>query len=250
MPNNHTMQKAQPEIFFSYAWGGESEPYALALYESLQKAGYKGIMDRYAVGYKESFTEFMKRIGRGSFIIVLVNDKYLKSDFCMFEFLEIFRKSSSELNEMGAKLFPIVFNDAKLRDFKDALAYANFWKAQANDLDATLTDIGRRYTTGWNDTYKVFDEISTNIGDFAKWLRGHNTLSPDKLAENDFAIIKQAIAEREAWLATQTDDATIKQTDDATIKQTIINIYNDGAKIGQQNIDSDVNNSGTHFNVS
>lgn len=43
------------------------------------------------------------------------------------------------------------------------------------------------------------------------------------------------------------DDLNISQEKKST--NTTINIYNDGAKIGQQNIDSEVNNNQSNFNV-
>lgn len=235
------MQKAQPEIFFSYAWGGETEPYALALYESLQKAGYKGIMDRYAVDYKESFTDFMKRIGRGAIIIMVVSDKYLRSPFCMFELLEIYRKSSSELGEMAAKVFPVVMGDANIYDDAGILQYTKYWRQKTKKLgDNMMDDMDLVDTVDFGTKLKRYNEIANNVTNFGLWLQDIRVDKPEKLAENDFAIIKAAIAEQIAKAATENNDTTKGKT---------IIINNNGAKIGQQNIDSNVDNSGATFNV-
>src|SRR5689334_4833282 len=102
------------EIFFSYAWDnqneeGESrEKIVNDLYETLKKENYNVVRDKTDLRYKGLISDFMRRIGKGNYIVVAISDKYLKSQYCMFELLEIFRKSNSDKDTFKEKIFPIV----------------------------------------------------------------------------------------------------------------------------------------------
>ena len=201
------MQKAQPEIFFSYAWGGEKEEYAIALYDALKANCHKVVMDRHDVQYRESFTQFMLRIGRGAIIVLVVSDKYLRSPFCMFELLEIYRKSNSELGEMAAKVIPVVMGDANIYDDAGILQYTKYWRQKTKDLSKGMTDeMDLVDTVDFGTKLKRYNEIANNITHFALWLQDIRVDKPEKLAENGFAIIKQAIKERKKLLTQQAPD--------------------------------------------
>ncbi|MEO5998942.1 MAG: hypothetical protein ABIN89_19385 [Chitinophagaceae bacterium] len=45
----------------------------------------------------------MKRIGTGKAVVVVIGDRYLKSPYCMFELLEIYRN-----RDFIDRIFPIV----------------------------------------------------------------------------------------------------------------------------------------------
>lgn len=69
----------QPEIFLSYAWGGESENIVNDLDNVFQKKDITLIRDKRDLGFKGIITEFMRRIGKGQAVVVVISDKYLKS---------------------------------------------------------------------------------------------------------------------------------------------------------------------------
>jgi internalin A len=235
------MQRDQPEIFFSYAWGGDKEEYAISLYNALQAEGYQVVVDRHEVQYRESFTQFMQRMGRGAFIIVVISDKYLRSPYCMFELLEIYRKSDSEIIEMAAKIFPVVMSDADIYTDIGILQYTKYWRQKTNDLRNGMKDeMDLVDTVDFGTKLKRYNEIANNMTNFGLWLQETNIPKPEVLAANNFEIIKTAIAKHVAKATTENNDTTTSKT---------IIINNNDTKIGQQNIDSDVNNSGANFNL-
>ncbi|HVF81397.1 MAG TPA: TIR domain-containing protein [Flavisolibacter sp.] len=81
---------SQPEIFPSYAWGGDSEKIVNDLDTAFQKKGIVLTRDKRDLGFKGIITAFMQRIGKGQGVVVVISDKYLKSPYCMFELLEIY----------------------------------------------------------------------------------------------------------------------------------------------------------------
>jgi tetratricopeptide (TPR) repeat protein len=190
------MHKTQPDIFFSYAWGGEKEEIALRLYQHLQQEGYKVNIDRYDVAYKGNIVQFMKRMGRASFIVVVISDKYLKSPYCMFELLEIFRKSNSDLDEMLAKIYPIVMDDAQIFTPEGIAGYIKYWKAKAASLKKEINEVELEYAAELVGDFKTRHEIALNIGLLTKMLGDIKSLGPEELSENNFATITAALAAR------------------------------------------------------
>ena len=51
----------------------------------------------------------MQQIGQGNCILVIISDKYLKSENCMFELLEI-----ANHGDIYDRIFPIVLGDANI----------------------------------------------------------------------------------------------------------------------------------------
>jgi internalin A len=91
------LPKCQPEVFVSYAWGDTAQ---IASEESHQRQGLVGqmcktlkkegsnvIRDTNAMRTGDQISVFMKRIGRGDHVIVVLSDKYLRSPYCMAELI-------------------------------------------------------------------------------------------------------------------------------------------------------------------
>lgn len=191
------------EIFFSYAWGnsketGESlENIVNELYESLKADGLNVKRDKEEIGYKDSINEYMKRLGRGRIAIVFISDKYLKSPNCMIELLSLYRNSNSNVDELKEKIFPFVLSDAKkIYDPFDRLDFVEYWVDKKKQLEERINRIGLGPTIEiiGND-YQHYMEIANNIALLTNLFKDLNTLKPALLKENDFEIIKQAIAD-------------------------------------------------------
>ncbi len=64
------MMNQSHEIFVSYAWERQSQDIVEQLSIAFQTKGINLIKDKQNLAYKESITDFMKRIGRSNGIIV------------------------------------------------------------------------------------------------------------------------------------------------------------------------------------
>jgi TIR domain len=74
---------SKPEVFLSYAWGGESEKIVNELDTAFKAKGIVLVRDKRDLGFKGMITDFMKRIGKGQAVVVVISDKYLESPYCM-----------------------------------------------------------------------------------------------------------------------------------------------------------------------
>jgi hypothetical protein len=81
----------RPEVFVSYKWNGPGDGLVDELQARLAERGVPLVRDRSAMRYRDSIRDFMRRLGGGKCIVVVVDDGYLRSPDCMFELTEIAR---------------------------------------------------------------------------------------------------------------------------------------------------------------
>jgi TIR domain len=202
MTNNTVKNQENPKIYFSYAWkdarevGESREKIVQELYDSLKADGYNLKRDKEELGYTQSIKEFMDEIGQSDFIIVAISDKYLKSSYCMYEMLKIYRQSNSNIDELKRKIYPIVLGDAKIHDPSDMLDYVIYWQDEKTLLEGKINKVGFDAASAVIPDFKNYKEIMDNVGLISAMLRDMNTLSPAMLSADNFGEIKKAIGER------------------------------------------------------
>ena len=176
------------EIFFSYAWRGESENIVNKIDQAFQKRGAKVIRDKRDLNYKGSIKEFMERIGRGQGIVVVISDKYLKSKNCMFELIQI-----AENKQFKDRIFPVVLSDAVIYDAVKRIEYIRYWEAKKKELDAAIKSVGSENLQGITDDINLYDTIRDEIAKLTDILQDMNTLTPDMHRDSDFQTLYDAV---------------------------------------------------------
>lgn len=167
------------------------------LYDSLNEDGlYELKRDKKDNGYKKSIREFMRQIGGGEFVVVVVSDKYLKSSNCMFELLEIFRKSNSKPEEFKERVFPVVLPDAKIYDPIDRLGYVEFWVEKYQELEEKIKKVGLANAKSTMPELDTYYEIRESVGHLGGILADLNASNPQNLKKDNFDVIKNSIVER------------------------------------------------------
>lgn len=179
---------SQPEIFISYAWGGESENIVNELDNAFQKKGIVLIRDKRDLGFKGMITEFMQRIGKGQAVVVVISDKYLKSPYCMFELLEIYRNL-----DFKNRIFPIVLKDANIFDPKPRMEYYEYWKVKMQELDDLVAKSGTASINVIGDDFKYSKKIFDNYGEIANILKDINSLTPEMHEADNFKTLIDAV---------------------------------------------------------
>ncbi|WP_075351996.1 toll/interleukin-1 receptor domain-containing protein [Algoriphagus marinus] len=124
------------QVFISYAWGGESEQVANELEAILKSNQIDLIRDKNDLGFKGLIREFMKQIGKGDFVVLIISDKYLKSKNCMFELMEVAKRES-----FLDRIFPIVLPDAAIYDGLGILGYLKYWDKKLKDLNSSAKEL-------------------------------------------------------------------------------------------------------------
>src|SRR5690606_37448748 len=110
-------------VYISHAWGGESEQIVQEIYKRCRKAGLNILLDHKDLGYRESISSFMKDLGRADAIILVVSNKYLHSEYCMYELLQIY-----ENQNILSRIFPIVLDEVSIAKSTERLDLVKYWE--------------------------------------------------------------------------------------------------------------------------
>jgi len=180
-PDNDVKQKpsgpigVNSGIYISYAWGGDSEKIVDLLDTELQERNIKVIRDKRDLGYKGSITEFMKDIGKGNKVIVIISKKYLESDNCMFELTQVY-----ENKDFKERIFPIVLKDADFYDPVKRGEYIKYWERKIVKLDEMIKSFERGTDIlDLNKELNNYNKIRTLFSGISFILKDMNTLSPE-----------------------------------------------------------------------
>lgn len=186
----------KPQIFFSYAWGQEREQFVDKLYDSLKEDGYHVIRDKVSLGYKGVISQFMTSIGKGQFIVVAISDKYLTSEFCMFELFEIFRNSKMEKEELVKRIYPVCIENLNLNSPAVIARYLKFWENRELEWEQMIKDNSGGISEEQQADYTRVKRIIAYLGSLLDFLSDVNFLDQQQLSEDNFQQIKAAIQAR------------------------------------------------------
>ena len=127
------------EIFVSYSWANKAYPdhevHVDKLCDEAETRGIKIWRDKNDLGIGQSIDVFMNDLSQSRRCFIFLSEKYLKSEFCMYELYHVWRWSRShpELFHDRVHIFNI---DAKIFTIPDRLKIARHWKAQYGNYAA------------------------------------------------------------------------------------------------------------------
>ncbi len=179
----------QLQVFISYAWGGESEQVADEIETIFKSYQIKLIRDKNELGFKGLIRDFMRQIGKGDFVILIISDKYLKSKNCMFELMEVAKREA-----FLDRIFPIVLPDAAIYDGLGILSYLKYWDKKLMDLNASAKELEslEKISTIQNEI-NLFAEIRATIDDLAGKLSNMNTLTLEIMRNKSYQPLIEAL---------------------------------------------------------
>jgi hypothetical protein len=185
---------SNPEIFVSYAWKGESEQLVDQLCAAFAAKGYQITRDKSAMTYKDSVKNFMERIGRGKFIIAVVGDKYMKSEYCMYEAYRMFQSPA-----FSERVFPIVLPDTDIFSFRGQASYLKYWQQEYKALETEykqIADSAPTMVAPLTERLRDIEATTRFINDFMAAVGDMNVLTSQLHTEANFSQLLQAIEDR------------------------------------------------------
>jgi internalin A len=165
---------AQPEWYVSYAWrddrtpeGQEREQVVDQLCAAAEASGHVILRDKDVMKQGDSIIEFMRRIGAGDRVFVILSDKYLRSPHCMFELSEIWRTSRQETPALLDRVRVYTLGDADIWTTLSRMQYAAYWKKQHDEIETFVHDNGGPSILGERDhaAYRRMGEFYRYVGD-------------------------------------------------------------------------------------
>ena len=123
------------DIFISYSWKDKDEVNKID--KDFQAIGITFTRDERDLNYHQSIKEFMKRVRKADYVLMVISDTYLKSRNCMYEVMEFI----------------------KGEDYKDRILHIIL----DNCMDI-FTPAGRvKYVAFWEDEYKKTKEAISSL---------------------------------------------------------------------------------------
>jgi hypothetical protein len=203
-----------PEIFVSYAWKGESEALVDQLCTAFAAKGYQILRDKSTMTYRDSIKNFMDRIGRGKFIIAVIGDKYMKSEYCMYEAYRMFQSPA-----FRERVFPLVLPDADIFSFRGQISYLKYWQQEYQALESEYKEIAESSPTmvaPLTERLRDIEATTRFINDFMAAVGDMNVLTSQFHAESNFSQLLQAIENRIQFAEQGTDRGDTSISSNAT----------------------------------
>ncbi|MEM6963623.1 MAG: TIR domain-containing protein [Bacteroidota bacterium] len=177
------------QIYISYAWGGASEKIVNLLDNELQEKGITVIRDKRNLGYRGSIIEFMRDIGNGNKVIVVISEKYLRSENCMYELTQIY-----ENKDFAKRIFPIVLEDANIYSPIGRLQYIKFWNDKIEELDTAIKSSGPGLNlTQIQQELNNYGNIRAAFDNMAFILKDMNALTPEIHRNQNFQTLYEEL---------------------------------------------------------
>jgi internalin A len=149
-PVGHLVRAAPKQAFVSYAWGddtaeGRTRDAAVeGLCTHAEARGVTVLRDTNVTRSGQKLSDFMKRLGRGDRVYILMSDKYLRSTYCMTELLEVWRNARMDDAEFRRRTRTFVLPCARIRTLSDRMDYAVHWDELYQSIEAKIRRNGSR----------------------------------------------------------------------------------------------------------
>jgi hypothetical protein len=185
----HSSNEYEKEVFVSYAWGGESERTVDELEEAFANRGIRIVRDKKDLEYKGSIKTFEQRIGQGKCIILVISDKFLRSEHCMYELVQV-----DENRNLCERIFPIVLADAHIYNALDRLTYIKYWDAKTEQLNRAIKEIEiMTNLASITSNLDKFARIRSNFDHLTDLLSDMNVLTPELHSVHGFSTLIRSV---------------------------------------------------------
>jgi internalin A len=166
-------RSSEPRWYVSYAWGDrtpegrEREEIVDRLCAEAKARGQTILRDKAVMKLGDSISAFMRKIGEGDRVFVILSDKYLKSPHCMFELCEIWRTSRQEGPKLLDRVRVYTLGDADIWKPLARAKYAAHWRKEHDDFEAYVRENGGPSILGERDfaAYRRMGEFCRHVGD-------------------------------------------------------------------------------------
>jgi internalin A len=121
----------------------------------------------------------MDRLAEGDFILAVISDKYLRSEYCMYELFRIYRNCADKPERFLRKVIPLILPDAKVDSLANRLQRAIHWTRQEEELQPLVAGHVGTVGTEFFRKFKLIGEFARNTSNMLEYL-------VDKLQPRDF----------------------------------------------------------------
>lgn len=152
-------------LFISYSWNDTN--FVDKFDGELQKYGYDIVRDIRDAEYAQNIKEFMKKIRRTDYSIIVLSDNFLKSENCMREILEFIKD-----DDYRNRIIPVILDSAKdIWELDKGIQYTIYWKDREDKFKEQLSKIDEESKGGYIEDLKHISSVKDSIGEIIKIFR-------------------------------------------------------------------------------
>ena len=162
----------RPRVAISYAWGDKTPEgqQREALVDRLcaqaqARFAIRLWRDADVMKQGERISRFMGELAAHDRIIVVLSDKYLKSEYCMFELSEIWRQARRDGDAFLARVTVWALPDARLHSILERLAIAKHWRDYFKALDQAVRKDPALLGESDMAKYKQIERYASEVGE-------------------------------------------------------------------------------------
>ncbi len=190
----------KPVVYISYAWGTQDndgrrplQEFAVSLQRSLETE-FDVRRDQEAMLPGDSLEAFMREIGRGARVLVLLSDAYVYSRNCMKELENLNARNQSDPDQLRRCALPLIVDTSFSLGDDKRINYVDYWVAEAERLRQSLGERDpTRHLSVWK-TIKTVEKIADIADEMLAFM--NDVLMPRGmpcLSEDDFATVKASL---------------------------------------------------------
>jgi internalin A len=178
---------AETEYFISFAWGDDKSPEGRGaivdrLCAEAETRGLRILRDSDILHFGERITLFMRRIGKGDRVFIILSEKYLQSPYCMFELCEMWHYSRGDEADFRRRVCIYTLPGTPGRSPIERTRHAEYWKNQHDELKAAIKKSASE-TIGVQDfaQFKLMGDFYRHVGDILYTM--FDTIQPHSFEE-------------------------------------------------------------------
>ena len=172
----------QLKIFLSYS--RYDTAVADEIDEFFEAIGLRFLRDIRDIQYKDSIKEFMDKVREADHAIMLISDHFLKSEYCMYEILELFKEKAFD-----EKMLQVILPDADVFTGEGRLHYIRYWQDKKEALEQKAEGLPLQYLAKEAENIAHYENICGNIGNILTHLKDHHSIKYDDLRAENYATI-------------------------------------------------------------
>lgn len=187
------------KIFLSYSWANSNIADALDILFKTKKIKLE--RDVREVDYKQSIKEFMKRIRKSDYCLMIISEQYLKSINCMFEVTEFIRDEN-----YNKRILPLVHKDTGIFDILGRNKYIKYWQEKYKEVDRSLSNLDELNKVETIKELRKIENIQRNIDEFLTSISEMKNITFDnEINRSDFDKVYSKIYPNESFLSEYKD---------------------------------------------
>ena len=190
----------KPVVYISYAWGTQDndgrrpfQEFAIKLQRSLE-AEFDVRRDQEAMLPGDSLESFMREIGRGARVLVLLSEAYVYSRNCMKELENLNARNQSDPDQLRRCALPLIVDASFSMSDEKRIGYVDHWVAEAERLRQSLGQRDPTRHLSVLKNIKTVEKIADTADEMLAFM--NDVLMPrgmSCLSEDDFATVKASL---------------------------------------------------------